>query len=231
MILNSLSVTGVAGLYDYGPPGSSLQSNIIAEWRKHFIVEEHMLEVDTTIMTPAPVFETSGHVARFADWMVKDLKTGEVLRADHLVKNVLEARLDGDKEARGLATAPPKEDDKKKKKKDKAKPTAVKLSDEVVTEYETILAKVSRGPRPPTSDGFSSVIRVLQRISSTTTPALSSASCAGSTTLETLTRTTRFPSRSSSTSCSPAASVPPGSTLVSCVRRRRKATSSTSPAC
>ena len=77
-----------------------------------------MLEVDTTIMTPAPVFETSGHVARFADWMVKDLKTGEVLRADHLVKNVLEARLAGDKEARGLAAQPVKEDDKKKKKKD-----------------------------------------------------------------------------------------------------------------
>jgi len=32
-------------------------------------------------MTPAPVFETSGHVARFADWMVKDTKTGDVLRA------------------------------------------------------------------------------------------------------------------------------------------------------
>ena len=135
--------TGVAGLYDYGPPGSSLQSNIIAEWRKHFIVEEGMLEVDTTIMTPAPVFETSGHVARFADWMVKDAKTGDVLRADHLVKNVLEARLAGDKEARGLAAQPVKEDDKKKKKKDKAKAVAVKLADEVVTEYETILAKVS----------------------------------------------------------------------------------------
>ncbi|KAJ3012527.1 hypothetical protein NUW54_g1846 [Trametes sanguinea] len=141
-------IWGVAGLYDYGPPGSSLQSNIIAEWRKHFIVEEHMLEVDTTIMTPAPVFETSGHVARFADWMVKDLKTGEVLRADHLVKNVLEARLAGDKEARGLAGAPPKEDDKKKKKKDKAKLTAVKLPDELVVEYETILAQVSLGPDP-----------------------------------------------------------------------------------
>ncbi|KAI9064732.1 glycyl-tRNA synthetase [Trametes sanguinea] len=139
---------GVAGLYDYGPPGSSLQSNIIAEWRKHFIVEEHMLEVDTTIMTPAPVFETSGHVARFADWMVKDLKTGEVLRADHLVKNVLEARLAGDKEARGLAGAPPKEDDKKKKKKDKAKSTAVKLPDELVVEYETILAQLDNYSGP-----------------------------------------------------------------------------------
>lgn len=134
---------GVAGLYDYGPPGSSLQSNIIAEWRKHFIVEEHMLEVDTTIMTPAPVFETSGHVARFADWMVKDLKTGEVLRADHLVGGVLEARLAGDKEARGLATQPQKEDEKKKKRKgDKAKAVAVRLPDEVVTEYETVLAQV-----------------------------------------------------------------------------------------
>lgn len=102
-----------------------------------------MLEVDTTIMTPAPVFETSGHVARFADWMVKDLKTGEVLRADHLVKNVLEARLAGDKEARGLAAEPPKEDDKKKKKKKDAKQaTAVKLADDVVVEYETILAQV-----------------------------------------------------------------------------------------
>lgn len=98
-----------------------------------------MLELDTTIMTPAPVFETSGHVARFADWMVKDTKTGDVLRADHLVKGVLEARLAGDKEARGLE-AQPREDDKKRKKK--IKTTAVKLEDAVIHEYENILAQV-----------------------------------------------------------------------------------------
>jgi glycyl-tRNA synthetase len=138
----ALSIPGVAGLYDYGPPGSSLQANIIAEWRKHFIIQENMLELDTTCITPAPVFETSGHVARFADWMVKDTKTGDVLRADHLVKNVLEARLAGDKEARGAAAQPPKEEDKKKKKK-AAKTAAVKLDEAVVKEYETILALVS----------------------------------------------------------------------------------------
>lgn len=99
-----------------------------------------MLELDTTIMTPAPVFETSGHVARFADWMVKDTKTGDVLRADHLVKGVLEARLTGDKEARGVKEEEKKEDDKKRKKK--VKTTAVKLDDEVVKEYESILAQV-----------------------------------------------------------------------------------------
>lgn len=135
----------MAGLYDYGPPGSALQANIIAEWRKHFIIEDSMLELDTTVMTPAPVFEASGHVARFADWMVKDAKTGEVLRADHLVKSVLEARLAGDREARGekLPGEPPAEEgDKKKKKKSKsAASAAIKLPDETVQLYETILAQ------------------------------------------------------------------------------------------
>ncbi|KAG5642866.1 hypothetical protein DXG03_002011 [Asterophora parasitica] len=138
---------GVAGLYDYGPPGSSLQANIIAEWRKHFIIEEHMLELDTTIMTPAPVFETSGHVARFADWMVKDTKTGDVLRADHLVGGVLEARLAGDKEARGVAASPAAADDKKKKKK-AGKVTAVRLEDELVKEYESTLAQLDNYTGP-----------------------------------------------------------------------------------
>ena len=129
-------------MYDYGPAGSSLQANIINEWRKHFIVEEAMLELDTTIMTPAPVFETSGHVARFADWMVKDSKTGDVLRADHLVKNVLTQRLADDEELRsGKAQAPA--DAKKKAKKDKT-PPKVPLAPEVAKEYETILAQVSQ---------------------------------------------------------------------------------------
>jgi glycyl-tRNA synthetase len=135
---------GVAGLYDYGPPGSALQANILAEWRRHFIVEENMLGVDTTCMTPAPVFEASGHVARFADWMVKDTKTGDVLRADHLVKGVLQARLDGDRAARGLAAAPLAEEDKKRKKKKDAKAAPVRLADEVVAEYESVLAQVRR---------------------------------------------------------------------------------------
>ncbi|CAE6489652.1 unnamed protein product [Rhizoctonia solani] len=133
---------GVAGLYDYGPPGSALQANILDVWRKHFIIEENMLEVDTTIMTPSAVFETSGHVAKFADWMVKDLETGEVLRADHLVEAVLEARLKGDKEARGIAEEAVGDDKDPKKKKKKVKSTAVKLEDAVVSSYNSILAQI-----------------------------------------------------------------------------------------
>jgi glycyl-tRNA synthetase len=110
-----------------------------------------MLELDTTIMTPAPVFETSGHVARFADWMVKDVKTGDVLRADHLVKGVLVARLAGDKEARGIAKDTEKEkgeEGKKKKKKITGKAVAVRLADDVVKEYESVLAQVMTPPPP-----------------------------------------------------------------------------------
>ena len=91
---------GVAGLYDYGPTGAALQANIISHWRNHFIIEEDMLELDTTIMTLSDVLKTSGHVDKFADWMVKDTKSGEIYRADHMIENVLEARLKGDEEAR-----------------------------------------------------------------------------------------------------------------------------------
>lgn len=39
--------------------------------------------------------KTSGHVERFADFMVKDTTTGEIFRADHLVKQILNQRLEG----------------------------------------------------------------------------------------------------------------------------------------
>ena len=60
---------GVSGLYDYGPPGCALQANIIDIWRKHFVLEEDMLEVDCSVLTPHEVLKTSGHVDKFADWM------------------------------------------------------------------------------------------------------------------------------------------------------------------
>lgn len=81
---------GVTGLYDFGPMGCSLKANMLQEWRKHFILEEGMLEVDCTSLTPEPVLKASGHVDRFADWMVKDMKNGECFRADHLIKNSIE---------------------------------------------------------------------------------------------------------------------------------------------
>ncbi|XP_037806256.1 glycine--tRNA ligase isoform X1 [Lucilia sericata] len=81
---------GITGQYDFGPMGCALKSNILSLWRQFFSLEEQMLEVDCSILTPEPVLKASGHVDRFADLMVKDVKTGECFRLDHLIKNALE---------------------------------------------------------------------------------------------------------------------------------------------
>ncbi|KAG1466723.1 hypothetical protein G6F56_004632 [Rhizopus delemar] len=145
---------GVAGLYDFGPSGCALLNNIISIWRSHFVLEEEMLEVDTSIMTTHEVLKTSGHVDKFSDFMCKDLKNGEIFRADHVVEAVLEARLQGDKEAKAAKAGKSAEEiaaeaaadaaakvDKKKKKK-KGVVVAVELADDVRQSYETTLAQI-----------------------------------------------------------------------------------------
>ncbi|KAA8580735.1 hypothetical protein FQN60_013693 [Etheostoma spectabile] len=67
-------------------PLPSMENNILQAWRQHFIQEEQILEIDCTMLTPEPVLKTSGHVDKFADYMVKDVKNGECFRADHLLK-------------------------------------------------------------------------------------------------------------------------------------------------
>lgn len=81
---------GVAGLYDYGPPGTAIKTNLLTSWRNHFVLEEDMLEIETVSVTPSVVFEVSGHCAKFTDLMVKNEITKAFYRADHL----LEAAMD-----------------------------------------------------------------------------------------------------------------------------------------
>ncbi|XP_074581419.1 glycine--tRNA ligase, mitochondrial 1-like isoform X2 [Curcuma longa] len=87
---------GVAGLYDYGPPGCAVKSNVLAFWRQHFVLEENMLEVDCPCVTPEIVLKASGHVDKFTDLMVKDEKTGMCYRADHLLKDFCKEKLEKD---------------------------------------------------------------------------------------------------------------------------------------
>ncbi|KAI8913173.1 hypothetical protein BC831DRAFT_490331 [Entophlyctis helioformis] len=125
---------GIAGLFDYGPPGCALQNNILSIWRQHFVLEEDMLEVECTNLTPEAVLKTSGHVDRFADYMVKDSKTGDIFRADHLVKQVLQQRLEDDRSLRLGSAAP---SDAKKGKA--AKPKGTILEPAVRDQYELVL--------------------------------------------------------------------------------------------
>ncbi len=61
---------GPAGLFDYGPPAAALKNNVLSLWRRHFPLEDNMLEMECTNLTPSCVLEASGHVERFTDFMV-----------------------------------------------------------------------------------------------------------------------------------------------------------------
>ncbi|KAL2935543.1 Glycine--tRNA ligase mitochondrial 1 [Bienertia sinuspersici] len=87
---------GVAGLYDYGPPGCAVKQNVLTYWRQHFVMQENMLEVDCPCVTPEVVLKASGHVEKFTDLMVKDEKTGACYRADHLLKDFCKEKLEKD---------------------------------------------------------------------------------------------------------------------------------------
>ena len=77
---------GVKGLYDFGPMGCAVKQHLLTAWRRHFVLEEGMLEVECAAMTPEIVLDTSGHVAKFTDFMVKDASNGECYRADKLLE-------------------------------------------------------------------------------------------------------------------------------------------------
>ena len=80
---------GISGFYDLGPPACAIKHNVLTHWRNCFIIEEDMLEVECSQITPEPVLKASGHVDRFTDIMIKDSKTGKNYRADKLLEDVL----------------------------------------------------------------------------------------------------------------------------------------------
>ena len=75
---------GLAGFYDYGPLGKLLKNNVEATIRSVFNKHDFW-EVECPTVLQAKVWEASGHLGNFTDWVVKDEK-GASHRADHVVK-------------------------------------------------------------------------------------------------------------------------------------------------
>lgn len=48
---------GITGQYDFGPMGCAFKANLLSLWRQFFVLEEQMLEVDCSILTPEPVLK------------------------------------------------------------------------------------------------------------------------------------------------------------------------------
>lgn len=77
---------GVSGFATYGSLGTRLKQNIERKLRDIFVKKVGVLEVESPIITPAKVFEASGHIEHFKEPMVECMKCRRKFRADHLLR-------------------------------------------------------------------------------------------------------------------------------------------------
>jgi glycyl-tRNA synthetase len=76
----------VAGFATYGPLGAKLKQNIERKLRELFVNKLGILEIESPVITPAKVFEASGHIDHFKEPLVECLKCKKRFRADHLLQ-------------------------------------------------------------------------------------------------------------------------------------------------
>ena len=78
---------GIAGFYTYGPLGKLLKNKVENQIRKTFSRYDFW-EVETPLISPAVVWEASGHIGSFTDPLIKDEKGG-LHRVDNLIEEQL----------------------------------------------------------------------------------------------------------------------------------------------
>ena len=76
----------IAGFWNWGPLGTRLKSNFLAEWRKAFVKGENAYEIETTDILPEIVWQASGHSEGFNDKQTMCKKCKSRFRADHLIE-------------------------------------------------------------------------------------------------------------------------------------------------
>ncbi|KKQ08045.1 MAG: Glycine-tRNA ligase [Parcubacteria group bacterium GW2011_GWB1_36_5] len=80
---------GLAGTWDWGHFGVALKNNLTQSWWKKFVDSRRdMYGVDAAILMRQEVWQTSGHVAGFADPMVECKKCKKKFRADQIENKI-----------------------------------------------------------------------------------------------------------------------------------------------
>jgi len=77
---------GVSGFVTYGSLGARLKQNIEKKIREMLVNRLGILETESPVITPAEIFEASGHIAHFKEPLVECKKCGKRFRADHLLE-------------------------------------------------------------------------------------------------------------------------------------------------
>lgn len=76
---------GTRSAWDYGPLGVELKENIKREWWKRVVrSREDVVGLDSSVILPKRVWETSGHVSAFTDPLIECLSCHKRLREDEL---------------------------------------------------------------------------------------------------------------------------------------------------
>ncbi len=79
---------GVSGFITFGPLGTLLKKRIEEKFRKFFIQKLGIYEIENSVITPAKIFEASGHVESFKEPMVECTQCKRKFRADHLLQEL-----------------------------------------------------------------------------------------------------------------------------------------------
>ena len=74
-----------AGFWEYGPSGVGLKNKFLELWRREMVRRDGMLEIDGSQIMSKSVFEASGHLASFADPIVRCAKCSATFRADRMI--------------------------------------------------------------------------------------------------------------------------------------------------
>jgi glycyl-tRNA synthetase len=77
---------GVSGFFTYGPLGATLKRRIEDKFRAFYIRPLGILEIESSVIMPAKVFEASGHLDHFKEPMVECEKCKRRFRADHVLQ-------------------------------------------------------------------------------------------------------------------------------------------------
>lgn len=79
---------GVSGFLDFGPLGAAMKHRLEEKWRKWFVLrhQDFIAEIETPVVMPSKVFEASGHVQHFTDYVVDCKSCSRKFRADHLIE-------------------------------------------------------------------------------------------------------------------------------------------------
>jgi len=82
-----------AGFWEYGPAGVSLKNKFLELWRRELVRRDRMIEIDGSQIMSKSVFEASGHLASFADPIVRCTKCKSTHRADKLIADITKTEI------------------------------------------------------------------------------------------------------------------------------------------